>query len=229
MKPFRSTFPALTAAASAAVLALAMAVPVQAAAATWSPVVTEHYGPATNYSAYTAVAALSTEDAWAFGTTNQAGEPAPGTPVAKHWNGTKWNGSALPSGLTSEIVAVSAVSASSIWAVTQVGGDILHWNGSAWSVADQIPGSDLLCTGITAVSNSDVWAFGSSSVGPGLGTWHYNGHTWTQVNGSAVGLVQASALSAKNIWAIGSSAKGPAGDKSRTTTARAGSPSRLPR
>jgi hypothetical protein len=211
MKPLRSTYAVLTAAASAAALALALAVPAQAAGTSWSVVLTHHYGAATNYSAYQAVVAPGADDAWAFGTTNGAGEPAPGTPVAEHWNGTKWSSSALPSGLSSEIFAASAVSASSVWAVTEVGGDILHWNGSAWSVSDHIPGNDLLFSGITAVSNSDVWAFGFAEVGPGLGTWHYNGHTWTQVTGSAVGLESASAVSASNIWAIGSSAEGPAG------------------
>jgi hypothetical protein len=211
MKPFRSTYAAATAAASAAALALALGVPAQAAATSWSVVLTHHYGAATNYSAYQAVVAPGADDAWAFGTTNEAGEPAPGTPVAEHWNGTKWSSSALPSGLSSEIFAASAVSASSVWAVTEVGGDILHWNGSAWSVAHDVPGTDLLFTGITAVSNSDVWVFGFSSVGPGNGTWHYNGSTWTQVTGSAVGLVEASAVSAKDIWAIGSSSEGPAG------------------
>jgi hypothetical protein len=210
MKPFRSTLAAAAAATSAA--ALALAVPAQAAGTSWSVVLTHHYGKARNYSAYTAVAAPGADNAWAFGTTSAAGAPAPGKPVAEHWNGTKWGSRALPSGLSSEIDAASVVSASSVWAVTEVGGDILHWNGSAWSVSDQVTGSGLLFTGITAVNNSDVWAFGSSSLGPGLGTWHYNGHTWTQVNGSAVGLVQASALSAKNIWAIGSSATGPSGN-----------------
>jgi hypothetical protein len=213
MKPFRSTYAAATAAASAAALALALGVPAQAAGTSWSMVLTKHYGAATNYSAYQAVVAPGADDAWAFGTTNGAGEPAPGTPVAEHWNGTKWRSSALPSGLSSEIFAASAVSASSVWAVTEVGGDILHWNGSTWSVSEDVPGTDLLFTGITAVSNSDVWAFGFSSVGPGNGTWHYNGDTWTQVTGSAVGLESASAVSAKDIWAIGSSSEGPAGNQ----------------
>jgi hypothetical protein len=211
MKSFRSTYTALTATASATTLALAVLVPAEAAATSWSVALTQHYGAATNYSMYTAVAVPAAGNAWAFGTTSGAGEPARGTPVAEHWNGTKWSRSALPSGLTSEILAASVVSASSVWAVTEVGGDILHWNGSTWSVADHIPGNDLLFSGITAVSNSDVWAFGFAEVGPGLGTWHYNGHTWTQVNGSAVGLESASAVSATNIWAIGSSSEGPAG------------------
>jgi hypothetical protein len=211
MKPFRSTYAAAIAATSAAALALAVGVPAQAAGTSWSVVLTHHYGAATNYSAYTAVAAPAADSAWAFGTTNAAGEPAPGTPVAEQWNGTKWSSSPLPSGLSSEIDAASAVSATSVWAVTEVGGDILYWNGSTWSVAHHVPGHDLLFTGITAVSNSDVWAFGFASVGPGLGTWHYNGHAWTHVTGSAVGLVEASAVSATNIWAIGSSSEGPAG------------------
>lgn len=191
---------------------LALTVPAQAATSGWDVVFTHHYGASTNYSGYTALAVPGTGDAWAFGTTSEAGFPAPGTPVAEHWNGTKWTSRALPSGLTSEIAAASAVSAHSVWAVTEVGGDILHWNGSTWSVADDIPGSDLLATGITAVSDSDVWVFGFSGAGPGLGTWHYNGQTWTQVTGSAVGLETASAVSASNIWAIGSSSEGPAGD-----------------
>jgi hypothetical protein len=211
MKPFRSTYAVLTAAASAAALALALGVPAQAAATSWSVALTQHYGTASNYSMYTAVAAPAADNAWAFGTTNGDAAPAPGTPVAEHWNGTKWSSSALPSGLHSEIDAASTVSASSVWAVTEIGGDILHWNGSAWSVADDVPGSDLLFTGITAVNNSDVWAFGFSSFGPGNGTWHYNGHTWTKVNGSAVGLESASAVSATNIWGIGSPSEGPAG------------------
>lgn len=212
MKPFRRPRAVLTAAASAAALVLTVGTPAQATTTGWTVAYTHHYGPATNYSGYTAVAVLAPGDAWAFGSTNLAGEPAPGTPVARHWNGSTWSSSSLPSGLTSEIFAASAVSAGSIWAVTEVGGDILNWNGSKWSVADQVPGTDLLFTGVTAVSDSDVWAFGSSSVGPGLGTWHYNGQTWTQQTGSATGLVLASAVSADNIWAIGSTASGPSGN-----------------
>jgi hypothetical protein len=211
MKQFRSRYAVLTAAASAAALALALGVPAQAAATSWSVALTHHYGVTTNYSGYAAVVAPAADNAWAFGTTDGAGEPARGTPVAEQWNGTNWSSSPLPSGLSSEIVAASAVSASSVWAVTEVGGDILYWNGSAWSVAHRVPGRDLLFTGITAVSNTDVWAFGFDSVGPGLGTWHYNGHAWTHVEGGAVGLEFASAVSATNIWAVGSSSEGPAG------------------
>jgi hypothetical protein len=211
MRPLRSTYAVLFAACTA-VLTLALTAPAQAVSAGWSVVLTRHYGPATNYSAYTAAAAASATDAWEFGTTNDAGLPAPGAPVAEHWNGIKWSSSALPAGLGSTIAAASVGPVSNVWAVTEVGGDILHWDGSQWAIADHVPGSGLMFTGITPVSNTDVWAFGSSSAGPGIGTWHFDGTTWTQVTGSAVGLVSASAVSAKNIWAIGSTAQGPSGD-----------------
>jgi hypothetical protein len=213
MRPLRRSYAVLTAATSAAALALAVSAPGQAATTGWRAVFSHHYGPATNYSGYTAVAVPGPGDAWAFGSTNLAGEPAPGTPVAEHWNGTAWSGSALPSGLHSSVSATGVVSASSVWAVTEGNGDILHWDGSRWSVAEAEPGSSgLLATGITAVSDSDVWAFGCSGAGPGTGTWHFDGHTWTQVTGGAVGLVSASAVSATNIWAIGSTSTGPCGD-----------------
>lgn len=211
MKAFRRSYAVLIAAA--AVLALAVAVPGQAATTGWRAVFTHHYGVATNYSGYTAVAVPGPGDAWAFGSTSLAGAPAPGVPVAAHWNGAKWSGSPLPSGLQSTINAASVVSASSVWAITETNGDIVHWNGGQWSVAEAEPGSSgLLSSGITAVSDSDIWAFGCSGLGPGTGTWHFDGKTWTQVTGSAAGLVSASAVSATNIWGIGSTSTGPCGD-----------------
>jgi hypothetical protein len=214
MKPFLRGYTKLAAGCSAAVFALAAGVPAQAATTGWHVALTLHYGVTTNYSGYTALAVPAAGNAWAFGSTSLAGEPAPGVPVAEHWNGTKWSGSPLPSGLQSSISVADAVSASSVWAVTEANGDILHWNGSKWSLAEQEPGaSGLLATGLTAVSDSDVWEFGCAGAGPGTGTWHYNGKTWTQVDGSAIGVSSASAVSATNMWGIGATSTGPCGDE----------------
>lgn len=213
MKPSSRSYAVLTAVFSAVVLVFAAGAPGQAATTGWRVVFSHHYGAAANDSGYTAVAVPGRGNAWAFGSTNLAGLPAPGVPVAEHWNGKKWSGSALPSGLHSDISAASAVSAKSVWGVTEANGDIVHWNGSRWSVAEREPGAaGLLATGITAVSNSDVWEFGCAGAGPGTGTWHFNGHTWSQVTGTATGLVSASALSPSNIWGIGSTSTGPCGD-----------------
>ena len=209
MKPFRFTRAVVSAVAPAAALTLTLAASAQAAPATgWTVALNTHYGKGSNYSGYTAVAAVGPGDSWAFGSTNVAGLPAPGTPVAEHWNGTAWANIALPTGLTSTFAAASAVSASDVWAVTEVGGNILHWNGTSWSVAKHVSGSGRLFTGVTAVNSTDVWVFGFSGAGPGLGTWHYDGTTWTHVAGSATMLGAASAVSPTNIWGVGDTSSG---------------------
>jgi hypothetical protein len=194
---------------SMAVLALAVGTPAQAATAGWRVVFTHHYGSPKNGSGYLTVVAPGRHDAWAFGGTDLSGA-TPGAPVAEHWNGTTWTGSALPSGLANEIIAASADSPSDIWAVTQFGGDILHWNGTAWSSAERLVGSGQQLTGVTALSPTDVWVFGGGGFTGGLGTWHFDGSTGTQQTGSADGLEEASALSPTSIWAVGSTSKAPA-------------------
>jgi hypothetical protein len=189
-------------------LMLTAGVPAQAATTGWHVVFTHHYGSPNNSSGYLTVIAPASGDAWAFGGTDLSGATS-GAPVAEHWNGTAWKSSALPSGLTNQILAASADSPNDIWAVTHLGGDILHWNGTAWSVAEQLAGSGQL-TGVTALSPTDVWVFGGGGFTGGLGTWHFDGSTWTQQTGSAVGIEEASALSPTSIWAVGSNATAPA-------------------
>ena len=57
-------------------------------------------------------------------------------------------------------------------------------------------GGDGELTGVVALGPSNVWVFGGSGFGPGLGTWHFNGRSWSQWHGNAVGLQGGSALSA---------------------------------
>lgn len=200
----------LSAAATAATLSLALAVPAQAATPGWRVVFGTHYGASTTDSGYVTVVAPSKLDLWAFGGSDLSGA-TPEVPVAEHWNGSAWTAGVLPAAVTSSansaIEAASAVSPSNIWAVTQFHGYVMHWNG-AWSVATQLPGAGQL-TGITAISSTNVWVFGSGGFTGGLGTWHYNGSTWTQQTGNASGIALASALSASNIWAVGSDGSSP--------------------
>jgi hypothetical protein len=191
---------ALAAGLSATALALALGVPAQAAGPGWHVVFTHHYGSPGASSFYLTVVAASRDAAWAFGARNPSGETL--VPVAARWNGTTWRNSPLPSGLTSEIVAASTDSASDAWAVTNLGGDILHWNGTAWAVAKRLTGEGQL-TGVTALSPTDIWVFGGGGAIGGLGTWHYDGSTWTEQTGGALGIDHASALSPADIWAIG--------------------------
>lgn len=202
MKPSRRVAAALGAAA-AITLVLAAGRPAQGATtSTWRVVFSHHYGPATDFSGYLTGLAPSKNDAWAFGGSDLSASTS-GTPVAEHWNGTTWRGSVLPAGLTDEILAASADSASDVWAITHLSGDILHWNGTRWSVSMHLNPHGAQFTGVTAVSPTNVWVFGGGGFTGGLGTWHFNGSTWKQVT-SAAGLENASALSARSIWAIGS-------------------------
>ena len=205
---------ALGAAVTLSTAAVAGAIPAQAQTATWSVVFSTHYGVAIDFSGYTALVAPGPLDAWAFGANDLSGGDgtSPQQAEAVHWDGTAWQASALPAVVNSDIVAASVISPNDIWAVTEFEGYVLHWNGSSWSVATQLPGStddSGLLTGITALSDTDVWVFGTSGFTSGLGTWYYNGSTWTQQTGSATGITTASALSASDIWAIGSDGTAP--------------------
>jgi hypothetical protein len=196
----------------ASAVALAGAIlPAQAATPGWRQVDSHHYGAAVNYSSYVTVVATSSKNAWAFGGTDlSGGNGTTQQSVAVHWNGSTWSSGKLPAGVTSDIIAASAPAANDIWAVTFNGGWVLHYNGSTWQVAKRLPvarndGLDLDTTDVLAFSAKNVWVFGGSGFGPGEGTWHYNGSTWTQSTGVAGDLGVASAASPSSIWALGGS------------------------
>jgi hypothetical protein len=186
---------------------LAGALPAQAAGASapdWRIAATVHYGPGGNASGYSAVVALAKDDAWVFGGTNPGGTSSP---TAGHWNGTRWQPSPLPPGLSGFIVAADASSARNVWAVGD--GYALRWNGTKWSVAKAWPQSGQL-TSVAAINRDDVWVFGSSTFSgePGLGTWHFNGRAWIRARGLAGSIYRASAVARHDIWAITVSPRG---------------------
>jgi hypothetical protein len=188
---------------SAAALASAVAWPALAAPDPgWRVVLSLHHGAPGSYSAFWAGAAVSNRDAWAVGGLNVA---AAGQPAAYQWTGKHWHASPLPHGLHNSLVALSAPAGTDIWAVSGEGGYILHYNGTRWSVArKRFTGIGEL-TGVTAFSPSDAWVFGGPGAGPGDGTWHYDGRSWSQSAGaSQLGITTASAVSPTDMWAIGS-------------------------
>jgi hypothetical protein len=190
--------------ASSAVLAGAI-LPAQAATPGWRQVFSHHYGTKASGSLLGPVVALGANDAWAFGGTSASNvNESDASPIAAHWNGRAWSAATLPAGVSTAIAAVSAPAANDIWAVTGEGGQILHYDGHAWRVAKHVPGTFAEFTGITALSASNVWVFGGGGFEGGLGTWHFNGRTWTESKtGNAVGLERGSAISASDVWAIG--------------------------
>jgi hypothetical protein len=200
----RLTWPVTVSAAAAIALTAALALPAQAAGSTgWRLVFRHHYGAASTDSDFQAVVAASRADAWAFGEQGANGDAATGTPVAARWTGSRWRAAALPAGMAGTIEWASGSSPRNVWAVVGFGEDVLKYNGSSWSIMKRFPVSSEV-TGVTAISDTDVWLFGGGGFEGGVGTWHYNGHSWVHLGGAALGLESASAVSARNIWAIGS-------------------------
>jgi hypothetical protein len=199
---------------AAGALSAATMLPAQAASSTgWRIVSNRHFGAAGDSNYLYAVVAPTADDAWAFGASQSDGATPAGGPVAENWNGTKWQAATLPSGLSDTIIAASAPSAADVWAVTDISGTVLHYNGTTWSVAKQFsePAGELpeQLTGVTAFSPTNVWVWGSPGANPGLGTWHLQGTTWTQVTGTGGSVAAASALSATDIWAVGGNSTAP--------------------
>ncbi|HEY2506251.1 MAG TPA: hypothetical protein VGI58_07025 [Streptosporangiaceae bacterium] len=204
MKLFSRTGLTISVGVSVAALAISVAVPAFAASSPgWRRVATIHFGAAGTAPEFDAVAPLTSSLAWAVGGLGQAGAPR-----AYRWTGSDWKASALPAGLKESLGAISAPAANDVWAISGLGDYILHYNGSKWSVSKRFSVFGEL-TGVTALSSSNVWVFGNSGAFPGLGTWHYNGKTWTKATAATnLGIGSATAVSPQNMWAEGSTTVG---------------------
>jgi hypothetical protein len=127
----------------------------------------------------TAVSAVSATDAWAVGASiNDDGTLA--VPVTLHWDGTSWTAIPSPDPATgaqptAALSGVTAVSASSAWAVGSytTGGDgtgnpptaslLLHWDGHSWSqTATPHFGTDDDLFSVAAGPAGTIWTVGHS-------------------------------------------------------------------
>ena len=142
---------------------------------------------------FTAVTAVGRNGGWAFDGVTKA--------TAWERNGSTWTQVPFPSLNNEMVVAAAASSATNVWAFTNQFGKsrALRWNGQRWTVVRSFSRA---IGGAVVLSSSDVWVFGQPIVpGAGLGAWHYNGRTWSQV-ASGHGLEGGSGRSASDIWAF---------------------------
>jgi hypothetical protein len=131
----------------------------------------------TDLNRLTGLTVLSPTDAWASGSEGNVNDENFNIPYVLHFNGTSWSLTKTPNrgGEGSLLNAISAVSASDIWAVGQVqqlNGAIQtlteQFNGTAWAVvASPSPGSsptDDGLDGVASAGSGQVFAAGAREV-----------------------------------------------------------------
>ena len=168
----------------------------------WRVIFRQHVGSPGNLTGTIAITTTGRKDAWAFGASDIAAFTGP---IAYRWQGQRWRASTLPRGLGSGISGASEPKASDVWAFS-VDGYVVHFNGSHWRLVKRFrTGQFAELSDIVAFSPTNVWVFGGAGSGPGLGTFHFNGHSWTKVAAAtALGIFTVSALSPRDMWATGS-------------------------
>jgi hypothetical protein len=145
---------------------------------------------------FTAVVATGKTSGWAFD-----GFAAPGGETAWERTGnTTWKKVAFPGKSTEYVDTADATSPKDVWAFaddfTGTASRVLRWTGSKWTAVKSFGGSIL---GASVLGSSDVWVFGQwSQFGPpGIGVWHYNGHSWKQIGKNIAG---GTALNDHDVW-----------------------------
>jgi hypothetical protein len=190
---------------------------------TWSVVPSPNASPLVKSATLDGVAALSATNAWAVGWFFDGFN---NNPLIEHWNGTSWSVVAnVPTEVgagTTFLHAITAISASDIWAVGSfdIGATInlaMHWDGVKWSTTNPAVVTTGQSTeelrGVSAVSSNDVWAVGGDLDAQNMGrpfAIHWNGSKWTQVatptpptTSPADQLWAVSAVSTNDVWATG--------------------------
>jgi hypothetical protein len=173
----------------------------------WTTVPTPNPSPGLN--ALFAVAAVSSSDVWAVGST--AARNTGDTTIAEHWNGSTWSAVPTPNatGAGSDLFAVTAIASNNVWAVGQFialstnNTLVEHWDGSSWTIvpSPNAGTSNNQLFGVSAFGAGDVWAVGYYRPSAGAARQslaeHWNGTSWTVVPSfSQAGNTQMNAVTA---------------------------------
>jgi len=168
------------------------------------------------------VVAIAPNDVWAVGTatTIVAGEA-----LTLHWDGSSWkiikNPGANPRFYDANLLGITAVSATEIWAVgekttTEEHNMIERWDGTKWAIVPSPAFNtnvDFLY-GVSANSATDIWSVGTFTIPNAEGspyqnaTMHWDGATWSIVTAPQLDpwlniLADVIAISVNDVWAVG--------------------------
>jgi uncharacterized delta-60 repeat protein len=138
--------------------------------------------PSSTFNYLHGVTAVAANNVWAVGEFNATGGNQ--RSLFLQWNGSAWvqvaGDNTGPSGVQFFVSAVSALSSSDIWSVSNNSHALAeHWNGASWNlVATPNAGiGDNMLNGVSGTAANDVWEVGYYA----FGTWkqtlieHWNG------------------------------------------------------
>jgi hypothetical protein len=173
-----------------------------------------------------AVSARTAQDAWVVGIFRGSQDDNGGVMLAEHWNGSVWTQTPTPNVQFSDenLLAVSAASASDVWAVGSINPIgaasrnplTAHFDGATWTIVPNpatTGGSKSILDGVVNLGGGNVWAVGRSRTAHAL-IEHLTPNGWTVVpspdpvlkSGSGFAsatLTGISALAPNDIWAVG--------------------------
>jgi hypothetical protein len=179
------------------------------------------------------IAAASSTDVWAVGTTSDAEGNGPHG-LIEHWDGTTWSviPAVDPGSTFWHFEGVATAGPDDVWAVGNTatgdsGGTLIeHWDGNAWAiVASPAPQPRPLSgepysslDAVTTVSAEDAWAVGEvANVAPAGASntlvEHWDGNVWSVISSPDViandsgepfdHLLSVAANSPSDVWAVG--------------------------
>jgi hypothetical protein len=166
---------------------------------------TEVPGAGLNNSGLYGVAVVSANDVWAVGHLRPRA-------LIEHWDGKNWSVAVLqPPG--TQLLGVAARSASDVWAVGWIAVVpeqhtlVEHWNGQRWVVVPSpSTGGYETLHAVCAISHNDAWAVGDGISINSYILMHWDGTTWSLVNGPPANssvLLSVKAFATDDVWAVG--------------------------
>ena len=168
------------------------------------------------------VAAVSSSEAWAVGTTAGPWDTYTSTTLIEHWTGSAWSVVPSPNPAddpiygANQLYDVKAFAPNDVWAVgwywIPIGSAplVVQWDGRRWRESRTPEDQYRQLAALDGTSSSDIWAVGHSfnfNDGYQALAMHWDGRTWvvvpTPILPGDIYLNDVSVVSSTDVWAVG--------------------------